>query len=145
MPVSVIDKQPFWDGGIREVAPLKKAIDDGANEIVCIVCEAENLTGIALNHGNIIELTTRLTDIIINELVNDDLRRCEFINQFAGSTRLSKLNNPYKEKRYIDLTIIRPEETIELDLQKFTSEDIVNLIHTGRNTAIRTLEKRIAA
>jgi NTE family protein len=145
MPVSVIGKQPFLDGGIREVAPLKRAIDDGANEIICIVCQAENLAGAALNHKNIIELTERLMDIVINELVADDLRRCEFINQFAGSNGRSMAKSPFKDKRFIDLTIIRPEATIALDLEKFTYDEIVNVIHAGRNTATKILEKRLAA
>ena len=72
VPVTLIGKSPYVDGGVREVAPLKRAIDDGAQEIICVVCQPESLQGVSFLPGNLADFALRLMDIVTNELVNND-------------------------------------------------------------------------
>jgi len=46
MPVSHIGNQPYLDGGLRDSAPLKIAIDAGATEIICIACHPEEMSAV---------------------------------------------------------------------------------------------------
>jgi NTE family protein len=41
MPISNIGGLPYYDGGLRDVAPLKSVIEKGAEEIVIILCQSE--------------------------------------------------------------------------------------------------------
>ncbi len=128
MPITVIGGQPFWDGGIREVAPLKKAIDDGATKIICIACDPLK-TGSARISGNIMELGNRLMEIVVNELVNDDIKVFERVNQMAGTP------GPDKNHRKVNLTVIRPTQPLDIDLESFTEADISEALEAGHAAA----------
>lgn len=158
MPATLIGKTPYVDGGVREVAPLKRAIDDGAKEIVCIVCQPKSLQGISFRPGNLAEFAFRLMDIVTNELVNNDLRqfdqvndwleeygkvRTEFISLLAAAMPeedaeikvdelLSRLRGEWQT---IKIHVIRPKNEIVLDLLRFTQREIEEVIKQGRNAA----------
>jgi len=142
MPISMIGNQPFVDGGIREVAPLREAIKDGADEIMIIVCMPEDLGGASFNRKNVFELVERFMDIVENEIVNNDIRECDAINQFTPPDGVPLTDGPFKGKRYIKLTIIRPDNPIAIDLENFTPEDIKNAISTGHSKAKEILESQ---
>ncbi len=129
MPIVNIGNSPdkaFLDGSMRNVAPLKRAYDKGAEEIVCIACQAENLCGVTFNYGNLMYLADRVLDILLNENVNMDIERILTINSL-----LSDNNDVSKRKKKAKITIIRPPVPINIDMFKFTYEDINNLIQTG--------------
>ena len=75
MPITWVGNRPFVDGGIREVAPLNQACEDGAEKVVCIVCQPEKTSAVSIELGNLMQLSERLMDIVTNELVNNDLKR----------------------------------------------------------------------
>jgi NTE family protein len=157
MPVKWIGKLPFVDGGARDIAPLKQAIDAGAQEIVCIICQPRKLEALSFNVGNLMQYALRLMDVITNELVNNDVDRFRKDNEWAGEyeqvrgelqamsgqsqlaestarqmgTALSRL----KRWRQIDLTVIRPDKEIILDLLHFTPAEINEIITLGRRMA----------
>ncbi len=135
MPVKTIGGVPFVDGGIREVAPLKQAIEEGAEEIVVIACQPQNMSSIAVERGNAEKLAGRLMDIVTNELLNNDIRRCEAINQLVPEDGRKVSRGALKGKRFIRLQVIRPEKELDIELQKFTSADIRRLIALGRQVA----------
>jgi NTE family protein len=164
MPAIKIGPATYVDGGIREVAPLKRAIDEGAQEITCIVCHPQSLQGASFDPGNLFELAPRLMDIVTNELVNNDLVRIDKVNAWVGEfegvqrelrdtlarsevaeevgarldAQLSKM--PYNEWRQVNLRVIRPEAEIALDLLNFTPEQIREVIKLGRDTAKKVLD-----
>jgi len=136
MPITMINNEPHLDGGIREVAPLKQAIDEGADNIICIVCQAKEIKGGKFNRKNIIELIDRLMSIVTNELVNNDLNTLEKINAYIiKSRKITKESILFADKRKIDLITIRPDETIDLNLEYFTADEIEKVIQAGRAKA----------
>jgi NTE family protein len=163
MPHVTIGKAPYVDGGVREIAPLARAIEDGAKEIVCIICQPRDLEGISFRPGNLFEFAFRLMDVITNELINNDIERfrkvnswMETFNQMEGDleTLLSSQEVggvdsediremldrlPFNEWRYIPITVIRPDNEVVLDLLHFTPADIAEVIEQGRNIARREL------
>ncbi len=140
MPVKTIAGVPFVDGGIREVAPLKRAIEDGAQEIVLIACMPEKMNTLTVQRGNAEKLASRLMDILSNELVNNDIRRCELINQHVPEDGRRVSRGALKGKRYIRLQVIRPEKQLDIDLQKFNSDDIRRILALGREAAKKTYQ-----
>ncbi len=122
-------RRAFLDGGLREVAPLRVAIEDGANEIMCIACHAKRIFNDKFNYRNLLNLMDRVKDITVNQLVNNDIAWAErFVNHEH------KLGHPMK------LTVVRPTEPLDLDLLKFTSDDIGRLVVQGYQDATNVLK-----
>ncbi|WP_338871163.1 patatin-like phospholipase family protein [Spirosoma sp. SC4-14] len=124
-------RRAFLDGGLREVAPLRVAIEDGATEITCIACHARKIYNEKFNYRNLLNLMDRVKDITVNQLVNNDIAWAE---RFAERERLHGRN--------LTLNIIRPTEPLYLNLMKFTSEDIGRLIVMGYQAGTDALKKQ---
>jgi NTE family protein len=163
MPYITIGKSPYVDGGVREVAPLKRAIDDGAEEIACIICQPEKLQGASFEPGNLPEFAMRLMEVVTNELVNNDIKQFRDVNRWVETFQemrgdvetllhsqdrteadsaeiLEKLTElPFTGWRRIPITVIRPDNEIVLDLLHFTPAQIQEVIEQGRNIAKREL------
>ena len=113
-------KKAFLDGGLREVAPLREAIDDGATELVCIACHAKRIFNESFNYRNLLNLMERVKDITVNQIVNNDIAWAE---RFVDREKL--------RGHTFSLTVIRPTKPLSLNLQKFASDDIGKLIVQG--------------
>ncbi len=123
-------RQAFLDGGLREVAPLRVAIEDGATEIACVACHAKRVYNEKFNYRNLLNLMDRVKDITVNQLVNNDIAWAErFVERehFHG--------------RPLNLTVIRPTEPLSLNLMKFTSDDIGRMIVQGYQAGVDALKK----
>lgn len=113
-------RRAFLDGGLREVAPLRVAIEDGATDITCVACHAKKIYNEKFNYRNLLNLADRVKDITVNQLVNNDIAWAE---RFAEREKLHGRN--------LHLTIIRPTEPLYLNMMKFTSDDIGRMIVQG--------------
>lgn len=113
-------RRAFLDGGLREVAPLRVAIEDGAGEIACVACHSKRIYNEKFNYHNLLNLMDRVKDITVNQLVNNDIAWAE---RFAEREHL--------HGRHLHLTVIRPNEPLTLNLMKFNSDDIGRVIVQG--------------
>ncbi len=126
-------RRAFLDGGLREVAPLRVAIEDGATEIACVACHAKKIYNEKFNYRNLLNLADRVKDITVNQLVNNDIAWAE---RFAEREHL--------HGRSLHLTIIRPTEPLTMNLMKFTSDDIGRLIVMGYQAGTDVVRLRSA-
>jgi hypothetical protein len=134
MPLIEIGKGAFHtDGGLREVAPLRAAIELLADDITCIVCQAEELDARTFKQGNLLELIERLMDIITNETVANDLRLLGNESKLRKDLLQAK---GQEAKREATVRTIRPIHSINADLKEFTAIDIKNMIRTGHSAAL---------
>ena len=124
-------KMAFLDGGMRDVAPVKKAIDDGADEIVCIACHTRKLDGGYFPYGNLLALVDRVMDIAVNECLNADLDWAEFRNECLPEDGSCATSGILKGQKRIKLKIIRPQQPLNIDIQSFDKDDIERLILLG--------------
>ena len=122
MPAMIIGDLPYFDGGIRDIAPLSAAIKSGAETIIAILCQPENISATTANHRNIIQLLERTTDIMCNEIETNDINECLWVND-----NLDKM----PEKRHINLIVIRPDKDLDIDIQDFGSGEIAQMINAG--------------
>ncbi|MEO6285054.1 MAG: patatin-like phospholipase family protein [Dyadobacter sp.] len=131
MPAVEIEQQLYLDGGIREVAPIREAIEDGATEIVLIACHSPLLYQPEdINTRNLITLIERVRDITVNQIVNSNIAWGE-----SYVDRSILRGNPMK------LTVIRPIAPLFLDLQHFNSDDISRLIIEGYRAGMESVLK----
>ena len=113
MPVVKINgetRKSYLDGGLRDVAPLQKAIQDGATEVVVIACHTEMIEGGDFDSGDLLVLVDRVMDIAVNEILNADLRM---------------------QRSEVKLRIIRPKQPLSIDIQHFTKMDIRRMLEMG--------------
>lgn len=124
-------RKAFLDGGLREVAPVRVAIEEGATDIVCVACHARKIFNEQFNYRNLLTLVERVKDITVNQIVNNDLAWAE---RYVEREKL--------HGRHLDLTIIRPDEPLRLNLMKFNSDDIGHLIVQGYSAATTVLRAK---
>jgi NTE family protein len=126
-----LKKMAYLDGGMRDVAPIKKAITDGADEIVCIACHTRNIDGGYFPYGNLLALVDRVMDIAVNECLNADLDWAEFRNECLPEDGSEAQSGILKGQKRIKLKIIRPQKPLNIDIQGFDQDDIKQMILVG--------------
>jgi NTE family protein len=124
-------KMAYLDGGMRDVAPIKKAITDGADEIVCIACHTRDIDGGNFLYGNLLALVDRVMDIAVNECLNADLDWAEFRNECLPEDASEAQSGILKGQKRIKLKIIRPQKLLNIDIQGFDQDDIKRMILIG--------------
>lgn len=129
---------PFVDGGTRDVAPLSRAVESNYTNIVCIVCQSENLTSDNFPPRTLRRLMARLMSIIINETVNNDLKTIDRYKTLLNNVDLSmgaldETFNAYNNVQCV--TIIRPDAELPYDDMNFTPKDINEMIGKGAAAA----------
>lgn len=124
-------KMAFLDGGIRDVAPLNKAIRDGGTEVLCIACHTKDITGGYFPYGNLLALVDRVMDISVNESLNSDIDWAIFRNECLPEDGSEAKEGVLKGQKRIKLKIIRPNHPLHIDMQDFDEEDINYLILQG--------------
>jgi NTE family protein len=131
MPAIEIEQQLYLDGGMREVAPIRQAIEDGATEIVLIACHSPLLyQPEGINTRNLITLIERVRDITVNQIVNSNITWGE-----------SYVDRSILRGKPMKLTVIRPNVPLFLDLQHFNSDDISRLVIEGYRAGVESLLK----
>jgi NTE family protein len=136
MPLRKIRGVPYYDGGLRDIAPLKQAIDLGAARIVCVLTQPADVGAYTEKEGDVLNLIDRVLGIITNEIVENDLDTAQTINRLLLELPLEVLAHPhFADKRPIPLTVIRPSAAIPVSLDSFTREDIRRMVEQGRQDA----------
>lgn len=126
-------RQAYLDGGLREVVPLKKAIEDGATEIYAIATHPKTRELEPINYRSFFAMIERIKDISVNQFENNDIEWAENYNENLVSIAGFTLN------KKISLKIIRPIEPININLTNFDSGDIKEVIKQGYQFAYTEL------
>ena len=133
MPPSKIGKDNFFDGGMRDSAPLKSAIEAGAEEVVIISCSPTYIGRENIDNKNVADLMDRLISVVCNEILINDINNVIRINK--------EIDNGREDKRKICIKLICPGETIPVKLTRFDNRDILNMITQGYKTALNSVQR----
>lgn len=134
LPIIPIHGQPFYDGGLKDIAPLAQAIKMGATEIVAVVCQPAALGATVMNTGDLMAVVNRVVGVMTNEIVQNDLARADLINQLLAELPADVLAHPYfANKRHLDVKVIRPEHEIAVHLDSFKHDEILAMVQQGRD------------
>ena len=126
-------RQAYLDGGLREVVPLKKAIEDGATEIYAIATHPKHRELDPINYRSFFALIERIKDISVSQFENNDISWAENYNENLVSIGGFTLN------KKINLKVIRPKEPVKINLTDFNTEDIREIIKQGYQHAYTEL------
>lgn len=134
MPMVKIGPDPFYDGGVRDIAPLGTAINKGATDITCITCQPRTVAGGKFQQGDLFALAGRLMGVITNEIILNDLKFVDRVNRIVRSHGEVAAGGkpPYKE---IPCRLVEPETALEGDIEDFDRKVIERLISQGREAA----------
>lgn len=135
MPYVELEGAPMVDGGVRDIAPLRHAISAGATDILVVACQPQQLEAEAVRPRNLFSLVDRVTDIMTDEILHNDLEMAEFINTFTPEDGKPAIDGPFIGKRRVKITVIRPARSLAIDILDFDSSAIKQLIDTGEYTA----------
>jgi len=117
----------YVDGGVRNAAPLKAAIDFGCTRIYVLHCYSLGMMEECQNYRNLARVGIRSFVIMYNELLQNDIETCKSINQAVRT----KQAFPGKNYRLIELTIIQPpvdqQFGFELDFSRSQIEKNIEL------------------
>lgn len=118
------------DGGVRNVTPLRDAIDAGADEIYVILCNPLQIEP-ARPPRNLIDVAKRSLAIALNELAIGDIRETNRISQVHEHMPLKKDGTPY---RPIKLVVIEPPVSLG-DTLDVSQGKIKERMEIGRRVA----------
>jgi len=102
---STVDRSGLqWvDGGVRDIVPLKKAIDLNVDVIYVFLCSPKRANVVCKKYKNVVEVLERVLDILLNEIYVNDIDTATKINEMID--RFGSFNN-YKK---IDIKVIEPD------------------------------------
>lgn len=118
----------FSDGGLRNITPLRTAIELGATQIYVIVCSPERVTFEAKPSLSVLDQVTRTLDIMCDEINRNDIRKAVLHNELCKVT-----NN--EGKRFVDITLIQPRSCLG-DSLDFSHTKNCGLIELGYQDAL---------
>jgi NTE family protein len=139
MPLQTIDDQPYYDGGLRDIAPLKQAIELDATRVVCALCQTVGVAPVEphFDRGDAFHLVSRVVAIASNEIVRNDIETFLEVNR---QLLLDGTQPMVANKRYIPILVIRPLAPIPFDVENFTPADIARMIEQGRADTVREVK-----
>lgn len=137
MPSVEIGGADYYDGGIRDLAPVGTAINLGATEIVAVVCQPRVLDRVAFPKGHVVAMASRLVDVVTNEIVVNDLRSVERVNQVVRAGDSMRIFG--REYAPIQWRLVEPKSEIRVDIRNFTRGDIERMLEQGREMGRRAM------
>lgn len=157
MPPVKIGESQYVDGGVKEIAPLSKAIDEGATHILSIILSphACHRKPVEREFKSSIEILKRTLELLTDEIVDNDLKvaalyteAIRYIGEIKkrmkerfqlGSTEMRRIfydiKNPFKGKRVISLVTIRPEEELMISCLEFRPDQMREMVDKGYRRA----------
>jgi len=138
-PTSYVAQNALVDGGARNVAPLTNIDVLDATDEILVVCTHPELIDEeddTFDPKDVVQLASRVSDIAVNEIVNDDIRIRKLINRSIDNGVDPGVLGYSKVK----MKVIRPATNLPIDLMNFDSADIQNLINIGKADAKAAME-----
>lgn len=125
-PVS-FDNQLWTDGGVKEISPIKKAVEMGATEIDAIITSPQVRDRRFLENPSTVDILKRTIDLSTDKIMANDIEKVEMHNTLA------KAGIP--GKNHVKLTIIRPGTNLIEDLLDFRPEKLREMTQKGYDDA----------
>lgn len=122
-----INGQLWADGGVKEITPIRTAIEMGATEIDIIITSPELRVKRYLDKPNTIDVLKRSLDLSADKIMANDIEKVYMYN------RLARRGDP--DRKEIKLNIIRPKNNLIEDLLDFTPSKIKEMMEKGYEDA----------
>jgi NTE family protein len=119
--------QLWTDGGVKEISPIKKAVELGADIIDVIITNPKVRVKKFIENPTTVDVLKRSLDLSTDKIMANDIEKVELYNKLVelGMT----------EKKNVQLNIIRPDANLIEDLLDFSPHKIQEMIEKGYNDA----------
>ena len=125
-PIKINDE--LWsDGGLRNVTPLKTAIDLGADKIDVILPTVPGIFSKLDKKPNSIDTLKRTLSILVDEVIIGDIKQALLINNLVSSS--ARFMVP--DKRYVYVNVIQPSKALMVDPLDFSPDTTKKLFKLG--------------
>ncbi len=121
-PVSFLN-QLWVDGGVKELSPIKTAIDLGAEEVDVIMTSPHRRVRRYVENPTTIDILKRAIDLSTDKIMSNDIEKVEAYNQLA--------KHGISGKKYVKLTVVRPDQNLIEDLLDFRPHKIAEMMQKG--------------
>lgn len=126
-PVKIGDH--LWsDGGIKEITPLRTAIDLGATDIDILTTSPEKRTKRFMEKPNTLDMFKRSIDLSADKIMSNDIEKAQLHNKLA-----EKGVSGYQA---VNLNIIRPKYNLIEDFLDFDPKKIKEMMNLGYHDAV---------
>jgi NTE family protein len=142
----------YVDGGVREYAPLKVAIDQGATDIYAVILSPLVRTRINKSFGSVLGVLPRAIDVLTEDVAQNDIEvaerynsllakitqlRRELIDQGVSAAIVEQVfaeaGPPFSGKVMVNLRVIAPEmPLLKGDSLVFDQTDMQRMMNVGR-------------
>lgn len=150
----------YVDGGLREMAPIRRAIDKGATRLYAIVLGPEKDPRVEREYAAMIDTLLRSLDVLLGEVTAGDVADAQFYNRALGylarvrrklAAHLSAeqiaqafedgsaASNPFAGRRRLHMKVIRPESALPSDSLSFSPLVMSRMMALGAKAARRAL------
>jgi len=127
------DGEIWTDGGVKTIAPVKAALDLGANSVDIIVCAPEDNPS-DMEDPNALDVAFRTIDLMSDAIIDKDLATLLKYNQFA---QLAPEAASQLGIKYIPCRILRPSKVLIKNSLDFSPSGIQRMMVQGYEDACR--------
>ncbi|MGB0973015.1 MAG: patatin-like phospholipase family protein, partial [Mycobacterium sp.] len=114
----------LWtDGGVRTVTPLGAAIKAGATEIDVLLCAPQDPLVNLRAAPNALDMALRALQLLLDEVMDEDLKICQLYNQLAAAG--------VSNKAHIPVRVIRPKAPVNEDSLHFDRKEAKRIREVG--------------
>lgn len=120
----------LYDGGIRDVSPIRHAIKLGATEIDLVLTQSPKLKPWDPEPDRLWNTALRVFDIMFREIVENDLDRVDLYNAAVDARHPKGVG-----KRIVKMRVIRPTDPLPADAASFDRSQTEDLMAIGLRDA----------
>ena len=166
MPPVKIGKYQYVDGGVKEIAPFSKAIEEGATHIVSVILSPDpaHRKPAQKVFTSSMEILKRTLELLTEEIVDNDLKvalvyseAIRYLDQMKTNAKeklgltdsqirklFAGLENPFKGKRIVGITTIRPDDELVDSSLDFDPDKMREMVDKGYKKAKEVVTQEIA-
>ena len=115
--------QLWTDGGCKEISPIKKAMEMGADEIDVIITSPQTRIKHFIENPNTVDILKRSLDLSTDKIMANDIEKVQMHNLLAKAG--------LADYKYVKLNILRPDYNLIEDLLDFRPEKIKEMMEKG--------------
>lgn len=119
--------QLWSDGGVKEISPIKKAIEMGADEIDIIITSPHTRIKHFFEKPTTVDILKRALDLSTDKIMANDIEKVEMYNKLAEAG--------LSDKKVVKLNILRPDYNLIEDLLDFRPHKIIEMMKKGYDDA----------
>jgi predicted acylesterase/phospholipase RssA len=165
MPPVKIGRHQYVDGGVKEIAPFSKAIDEGATHIVSVILspDAIHREPARKEFTSSMEILKRSLELLTEEIVDNDLKvatvyseAIRYLDRIRKDAKeklgltepqirrlFAGIENPFQGKRIVGITTIRPDDELVESSLNFDPDKMREMVDQGYNKAKEVVTREL--